>query len=100
MHVLDEMTKLSVGQPADSVFMSAMMGSSSKPEEHASAEGAAHRGAEFAAELERMPLLPGAPIMVQTVKELPSPVPPPQQNKGNLPAINVTDMIMPCVFSQ
>jgi hypothetical protein len=107
MHVLDEMTRLSVGQPADSVFMAALTGGgSSEAGGHTSInpEGAAHRGAEFAAEIARMPPLPGAPI-VQTVKEMPSPVPPPvsaaiSNPHSSFPPINITDMVMPCVFSQ
>jgi hypothetical protein len=91
MHVLDEMSKLSVGQPANSVFISAL--TTSDP-----SKSPAGRGAEFAAELERMPLLPGAP-MVETVKDVLTLVPS-LAAQGSFPPINVTDMTLPCVFSQ
>jgi hypothetical protein len=100
MHVLNEMTKLSVGQPAESLFAAALPGASATGREGMPGNfftqnvSTANRGAEFAAELERMPLLPGVP-MVHTVKDMPSFGPLPVH-----PLPPISDVVVPCVFSQ
>lgn len=84
------MSRLTMGPPAESIFMS---NSKTIEDENLAAmhNSAATRGAEFAAELEHMPTLPGFPI-VQTI------------NDQNLPTLATqkldSTIVSPCVFSQ
>jgi hypothetical protein len=65
MHVLNEMTNLSVGPPLESIILSAISQDDGKHpsllemEERRCNDVTSNRGAEFAAELDRMPILPG-----------------------------------------
>lgn len=92
------MNRLSVGQPAESIFISALLDPKSGPPAPCST---ANKGAEFAAELERMPVLPGISLPPSTLPN-PAPASAPQvaQTTQALPPLNVTDFILPCVFSQ
>lgn len=78
------MTKLTMGAPTlESLFLDpAGAGAQS-----------ASKGAEFANEIGRLPSLPGADAVVVTTVQQP-------KKPDDLPPLNLTDVIVPCVWSQ
>jgi hypothetical protein len=94
IHILDEMTKLSLGDASECFIVPEMLTTFGRQQSQpqaaplagGSASAMAHRGAEFAAELDRMPILPGSPATAGNAsKGGPGTVPPPPS---------------PCIFSQ